>query len=119
MYWHEKYVFLKIKQTGGLDDLEFIRKIAVVHNNTVKFDTDITAGKSNISEINKWIDVNALYPEGEVMALNDSEDILIGYLSLDEGVFTCENEHELMEDVKFWRPLPFTHRERKAIFNDF
>jgi len=108
-----------VKQLGDKPDLKFLKKIEEVHKNSVRFEDQTTAGKSNISEINEWISIKDHIPDEEVIALNDSETLLTGYIHGDNGMYVCENENSLLEDLKFWRPLPFTHRERKTIFNDF
>ena len=61
----------------------------------------------------EWISVKERLPEKEVLAANFKprsygyKEYLIGYLSeYTNGTITAENNHEILENVTHWMPLP-------------
>ena len=69
--------------------------------------------------IGKWISVKDRLPEGEALAANflpgtyGYKEYIIGYVSRDceEDEYIAENEHELLENVTHWMPLPEPPKE--------
>lgn len=51
----------------------------------------------------KWISVeNHKSDLGEVLAMNNRNDCIVGYIHFDGKSWICENEHELLEDVIYY-----------------
>ena len=59
----------------------------------------------------KWIEVDNTvqykqYYTDEVVAINDRNDVLIGYLSpMSKGGLACEGGDTILEDVKYYSPV--------------
>lgn len=78
---------------------EDIQKIRVIKNK-----------RWNLS--NGWISVEDDLPEGNALALNNKMgsygygEYLIGYIQNCVEYYRCENEHEILNNVTHWMPLP-------------
>lgn len=60
------------------------------------------------SETLKFIKINALthVPEKEVICVSEKGFCMVGWLSSDDGDFSCESENELMRDVTHFAYIP-------------
>ena len=56
----------------------------------------------------RWVKVDKdNLPECEVLAINEYEDILVGWLHLEDGLCVCEDEHQQLPDVTHYQiPTP-------------
>lgn len=56
----------------------------------------------------EWISINDEVPGNEVLAVSTkNKEYLIGYISKTMyGAFQAENDHETLEYVTHWMPLP-------------
>jgi len=53
-----------------------------------------------------WINVDDRLPETEVIAFGRNYEMIIGYISNDNGFYCAENEGEQLINVTHWQPLP-------------
>jgi len=54
-----------------------------------------------------WIKVEDQMPKKECLAIGYQNEIIIGYIGKDAGgQFFCENDHEMLDKVTHWMPLP-------------
>ena len=83
------------------------RILSEIYTNTVLFEDGTTGLKSSIREINEWIEVEFHLPDKEVIAVGYQGEILVGYIGPDgKGGYSCESDHEVLENVTHWRPKP-------------
>lgn len=56
----------------------------------------------------RWVKVDKdNLPKCEVLAINEDEDILVGWLHLEDGLCVCEDEHQQLPDVTHYQiPTP-------------
>lgn len=56
-------------------------------------------------EEQSWISVEEEIPKGEVLAISNRGDYLVGYVRNDHGRFTCEADDSLIDMVTYWKYL--------------
>lgn len=105
------YVYCVYNTTAG--ELKTLKQIEEVHPNTVKLTDGDTCPKSLLREVDEWIRIEDCEPECEVIALGYQSEMLMGYIYGN----TCESGDAILEEVTHWKPLPFTPKQLKNIFN--
>lgn len=61
-----------------------------------------------------WIPFNddSAVPNYEVMCQDRHENMMLGYAWVDNyGIWMCEDDNTIMDDVVAWRPLPKPYKE--------
>lgn len=61
-----------------------------------------------------WIPVNndSVVPNHEVICQDRYGNMMLGYAWVDEyGIWVCEDDNTMMDDVIAWRPLPKPYKE--------
>jgi len=83
-------------------ELKTIHTIEEVHVNTVRFTTGKTQMNHLLRQITEWIPIDEYEPQGEVLCLNNDEEMLIGYYSDEESI--CESDFEVLYSVTHFMP---------------
>lgn len=95
----EAIKILKSKMDGSVDTsyewTEVVRiAIEALQDNWIPFSDDSAA------------------PNYEVMCQDKHENMMLGYIWVDNyGIWICEDDNTIMEDVVAWRPLPAPYKE--------
>lgn len=67
---------------------------------------DINGNLNNMEM--KWYPVDGQFkPEGEVLAKNISNDVMIGYIYYEEGyqIYICEDNYQSLKDITHFIPV--------------